>query len=116
MQPDAPRLSPGQLTVVVLAHAGLLGGLLNAQPRLAEPLVQPRPLMVSLIAPEIEAPQPQPHPELRPRPPEAVDAAAWQARIGTAAQQTPQPAQIMADAARAGLGKLGFVTDPRAAH
>jgi biopolymer transport protein ExbD len=58
---------------------------------------------------------------------EAVDAAAWQARMDAAAQQAPQPeihlradgdlayrhvAQIMADAAKAGLGKLGFVTDP----
>ena len=62
---------------------------------------------------------------------EAVDAAAWQARMDAAAQQTPQPeihlradgdlayrhvAQIMADAARAGLSKLGFVTDPRTAR
>ena len=59
---------------------------------------------------------------------EAVDAAAWQARMAAAAQQTPQPevhlradgdlayrhvARIMADASRAGLVKLGFVTDPR---
>ncbi|MDP1645833.1 MAG: biopolymer transporter ExbD [Thiobacillus sp.] len=59
---------------------------------------------------------------------EPVDAAAWQARMDLAAQQTPQPeihiradgelaykhvAQIMSDAAKAGLGKLGFVTDPR---
>ena len=59
---------------------------------------------------------------------EAVDAAAWQARIDAAAQRSPQPeihlradgelaykhvAQIMADAARAGLTQLGFVTDPR---
>ncbi len=58
---------------------------------------------------------------------EAVDAAAWQTRMAAAAQQTPQPeihlradgglayrhvAQIMADAAKAGLVKLGFVTDP----
>jgi biopolymer transport protein ExbD len=58
---------------------------------------------------------------------EAVNAAAWQARMDAAVQQTPQPeihiradgelayknvAQIMADAAKAGLGKLGFVTDP----
>ena len=58
---------------------------------------------------------------------EAVDAAAWQARMDAAAQRSPQPeihlradgelaykhvAQIMADAAKAGLGKLGFVTDP----
>jgi biopolymer transport protein ExbD len=58
---------------------------------------------------------------------EPVDATAWQARMDADAQQTPQPeihiradgdlayrnvAQIMADAAKAGLGKLGFVTDP----
>jgi biopolymer transport protein ExbD len=62
---------------------------------------------------------------------ESVTAAAWQARMGAAAQKTPQPeihlradgelaykhvAQIMADAARAGLTKLGFVTDPKAAR
>ena len=61
---------------------------------------------------------------------EPVDAAAWQARMDLAAQQTPQPeihiradgelayknvAQIMADAVRAGLTRLGFVTDPKAA-
>jgi len=59
---------------------------------------------------------------------EPVDAAARQARMDATAQQTPQPeihiradgdlayknvAQIMADAARAGLTKLGFVTDPQ---
>jgi biopolymer transport protein ExbD len=59
---------------------------------------------------------------------EAVDADTWQARMAAAAQQTPQPeihlradgdlayrhvARIMADASRAGLVKLGFVTDPR---
>jgi biopolymer transport protein ExbD len=59
---------------------------------------------------------------------EVVDASAWQARMDAAAQQSPQPeihiradgdlayrnvAQIMADAARAGLTKLGFVTDPK---
>jgi biopolymer transport protein ExbD len=57
-----------------------------------------------------------------------VDATAWQAKMDLAAAQTPQPeihiradgelayknvAQIMADAARAGLTKLGFVTEPR---
>ncbi|AAZ96664.1 putative biopolymer transport protein [Thiobacillus denitrificans ATCC 25259] len=59
---------------------------------------------------------------------ERVDATAWQTRMNAAAQQTPQPeihiradgelayrhvAQIMADAARAGLTRLGFVTEPR---
>ena len=58
---------------------------------------------------------------------EAVDAAAWQARMDLAAQKNLQPeihiradgdlayrnvARIMADAARAGLTKLGFITDP----
>ncbi|MDP1925479.1 MAG: biopolymer transporter ExbD [Thiobacillus sp.] len=62
---------------------------------------------------------------------EPVAAADWQARMDAAAQKTPQPeiqlradgelaykhvAQIMADAARAGLTKLGFVTDPKAAR
>lgn len=63
---------------------------------------------------------------------EPVDASAWQARMDLAAQKSPQPeihiradgdlayrnvAQIMSDAARAGLSKLGFVTEPKtAAH
>jgi len=61
---------------------------------------------------------------------EPVDAAAWQARMDLAAQKNPQPeihlradgdlayrnvAQIMSDAARAGLTRLGFVTDPKSA-
>ncbi len=61
---------------------------------------------------------------------EAVDASAWQARMGAAAQQTTQPeihiradgdlaykhvVRIMSDAAKVGLTKIGFVTDPRAA-
>ncbi|MBU4500820.1 MAG: biopolymer transporter ExbD [Gammaproteobacteria bacterium] len=62
---------------------------------------------------------------------EAVNAGTWQTRMDLAASQIPQPelhlradgelaykhvAQIMADAARAGLTKLGFVTDPKAAR
>jgi biopolymer transport protein ExbD len=58
-----------------------------------------------------------------------VDAAVWKTRMQTAARQTPQPeiqlradggiayrrvAEIMSDAAAAGLSKLGFVTDPHA--
>jgi protein TonB len=91
MQPDAPRLSPGLMTVVVLVHAGLLGGLLNAQPRLAEPVVPPRPLMMSLIAPEIEAPQPQPQPEPKPRPPEAVSKPLPPPPVLTAQRPLPTP-------------------------
>lgn len=59
---------------------------------------------------------------------EAVDAATLQARMAEAAARSPQPeihlradgelaykhvARLMADAARAGLTRLGFVTDPR---
>ena len=62
---------------------------------------------------------------------EAVDTTAWRTRMDTAAMQSPQPeihiradgeiaykhvAQIMADAARAGLTKMGFVTDPKDAR
>ena len=61
---------------------------------------------------------------------EPVDTAAWQARTDLAAQKNPQPeihlradgdlayrnvVQIMSDAARAGLTRLGFVTDPNSA-
>jgi biopolymer transport protein ExbD len=61
---------------------------------------------------------------------EPVDTAAWQARMDLAAQKNPQPeihiradgdlaysnvVQIMSDAARAGLTRLGFVTDPNSA-
>jgi len=58
---------------------------------------------------------------------DAVGPDAWRARMAQAAQRTPQPeihlradgelayrhvAVIMADAARAGLTRLGFVTEP----
>lgn len=61
---------------------------------------------------------------------EVVNASAWQARMGAAAQLTPQPeihiradgdlaykhvVRIMSDAAKVGLTRIGFVTDPRAA-
>ncbi|MEW5756271.1 MAG: biopolymer transporter ExbD [Pseudomonadota bacterium] len=56
-----------------------------------------------------------------------VDQAQWRARLAEAALATPQPelrlradgalayrqvAQVMSDAARAGLTRIGFVTDP----
>ena len=62
---------------------------------------------------------------------EPMDQTAWRAQMDLAAAQTPQPeihiradgelayknvAQIMADAARSGLTKLGFVTDPKDAN
>ena len=60
---------------------------------------------------------------------ERVDATAWQARMAVTARQTPQPeihlradgdlayrhvVRIMSDASRAGLARIGFVTDPHA--
>ncbi|HQS99537.1 MAG: biopolymer transporter ExbD [Hydrogenophilales bacterium 16-64-46] len=60
-----------------------------------------------------------------------MEQTAWRAQMDLAAAQTPQPeihiradgelayknvAQIMADAARSGLTKLGFVTLPDTAH
>ena len=60
---------------------------------------------------------------------EPVDPAGWQSRMEAAARTVPQPevhiradgelayknvVKIMADAAKAGLSKLGFVTDPDA--
>jgi len=62
------RTSPASLIGVTFAHAGLLGLLLLA-PATPEPITPPRPLMVSLIEPQIEAPQPEPKPEPRPQPP-----------------------------------------------
>jgi biopolymer transport protein ExbD len=59
---------------------------------------------------------------------EAVDAARWRVRMAAAAKLAPQPeihlradgdvayrrvAQVMSDAARVGLTRIGFVTDPR---
>jgi len=59
---------------------------------------------------------------------QAASAAEWREQMKTAAAQQPQPeihlradgdvayrrvAQLLADAARAGLTKVGFVTDPR---
>jgi biopolymer transport protein ExbD len=59
----------------------------------------------------------------------ALDAAQWRARMQAAAQLAPQPeihlradgevayrrvAEVMSDAARAGLTRIGFVTEPRA--
>ncbi len=65
------RISPASLIGVTFAHAGLLGLLLLA-PDTPEPITPPRPLMVSLIEPRVEAPQPQLKPEPRPQPPKPV--------------------------------------------
>jgi biopolymer transport protein ExbD len=58
---------------------------------------------------------------------EALDAAQWRSRMAEAAKLTPQPevhlradggvayrrvAQVLSDAARVGLTRIGFVTDP----
>jgi protein TonB len=65
------RISPASLIGVTFAHAGLLGLLLLA-PATPEPITPPRPLMVSLIEPQVETPQPQSKPEPRPQPPKPV--------------------------------------------
>ena len=62
---------------------------------------------------------------------EAVDMAKWRERMAAAARLTPQPevhlradgevayrrvAQVMSDAAKVGLTRIGFVTDPNLAN
>ncbi len=62
---------------------------------------------------------------------EIVDAAQWRERMGVAAKLQPQPevhlradgdvayrrvAQVMSDAAKVGLTRIGFVTDPTLAN
>lgn len=66
----SPRLSPLALACVLAGHAALIGWLAFA-PDSPEPVTPPKPLMVSLIAPEPEAPKPPP-PKVEPRPPEPV--------------------------------------------
>jgi biopolymer transport protein ExbD len=59
---------------------------------------------------------------------EILDRSGWRSRMDAAAAQRPQPevhiradgavayrrvAEVMSDAARAGLARIGFVTDPR---
>jgi protein TonB len=68
---DRPPTSRTAVAGVTLAHAGLLGLLLLA-PATPEPITPPRPLMVSLIEPRVETPQPQSKPEARPQPPKPV--------------------------------------------
>lgn len=64
--PYPARLSRGSLTGVVLALAGLLAAL-STVARTPEPVIPPHPITVSLIEPEVTAPDPQPEP--RPQPP-----------------------------------------------
>lgn len=66
-----PRLSPASLAAVAFAHAGVLGLMLLA-PATPDPITPPRPLMVSLIEPLVEAPQPHPKPEPKAQPPKPV--------------------------------------------
>ena len=64
------RISPAALIAVALVHAGLLG-LMVFMPKAPEPFTTPRPLMVSLVQPRIEAPQPRPQPKPQPPKPAA---------------------------------------------
>lgn len=63
------RITPALIIGVVLAHAALVG-LLLLTPDTSQPVTPPRPLMVSLIEPRVEAPRPQPQAEPRPPPPQ----------------------------------------------
>jgi protein TonB len=82
------RISPASLIGVTFAHAGLLGLLLLA-PATPEPITPPRPLMVSLIEPQIETPQLEPKPEPRPQPPKQAKPLPTPV---LAAKPTPAPA------------------------
>lgn len=61
------RISPASLIGVTLAHTGLLG-LLLLTPDMHQPITPPRPLMVSLIQPQVEKLQPQ----FKSQPPKSV--------------------------------------------
>ncbi len=69
--PYFARLSRASLICVVLAHVGVLTMLLVVN-RASDPITPPRPIIVSLIEPEIEQPKPQIKPEPRPTPPKPV--------------------------------------------
>ena len=86
----APRLSRASLAGVLAAHAALLA-LFWLTPDAPEPITPPRPLTVSLITPEVEAPEPQPKPTpvppkpvVKPLPPPPV-------LVAERPQPTPQP-------------------------
>ncbi|WP_296640209.1 energy transducer TonB [Thiobacillus sp. 65-1402] len=71
-----PHTSRATLAVVALAHAGLLTALLNAPetPKPINSINPPRPLMVSLIEPEVPQVKPEPKaqppkPAIKPLPP-----------------------------------------------
>ena len=96
------RLSHPALAAVALAHAGLLA-LLLAVPDTPAPTLPPRPLIVSLIEPQVEAPQPQPKPEPKPQPPKPVTkplptpvlaAKPTPAPMPQSVAETPEPAPV----------------------
>ncbi|MBA4175195.1 MAG: energy transducer TonB [Leptothrix sp. (in: Bacteria)] len=95
-QPDTQRLPAGVLAGVALAHAALLAALLQ-MPRAAGLISLPRPLMVSLIEPAIEAPRPEPVPQpsrpvAKPLPPAAVLAAERPLPTPQTVIEAPEPA------------------------
>lgn len=86
------RISPAALIGVALAHAGLLG-LMVLMPKAPEPLIAPRPLMVSLVQPPTEESQPQIQPQ--PRPPKPVAKPAVKPAPVLAAKPTPAPQPVI---------------------
>jgi protein TonB len=107
LRPAGMRLSSRLLAAVALAHGGLLAVLLAA-PAAPEPVALARPLTVSLIAAEHEAPQPQPRPEpkpvVKPAPPvlaaERPMPAAEPQPVAEIPEPVPEPAEPVAEAPR----------------
>ncbi|MDP1645835.1 MAG: energy transducer TonB [Thiobacillus sp.] len=87
------RISPASLIGVAFAHAGLLGLLLLA-PDTTEPITPPRPLMVSLIETQVEAPQPQTKPEPKPLPAPVLAAKPTPAPIPQSVAAPPEPTPV----------------------
>jgi len=92
-----PRVSRTLLTVVILAHAGLLLWVAFAAPKTVIPITPPRPLTVSLIKPQVEEPQPKPvaKPEAKPTPPKPVRKTEPQLAVLVAKSTVPSPMQAV---------------------
>lgn len=130
------RISPAALVGVAFAHAALLGLLLLA-PDTTEPITPPSPLIVSLIQPEVEEPQPQPkrQPKLQPPkpvvkplpPPPILAAKSTLAPISQPAVEAPKSTPVpkpvpevlptpAAEAAKSALSASPPSTPPQPAH
>jgi protein TonB len=118
IQLPVPRLSPGLLSVVLMAHAGVLLAMVAMQPA-DEPVVTPRALTVSLIEmPEAaKKPKPQPpRPVVQPQPKPPVLAVA-QAKVAPTEQapvvvEPPRPVAEPLPAAPATVAEVSRPAPP----